>query len=150
LQVASGLAALHEAGIVHRDVKPPNVMLDRKGVAHIMDFDIAKQHLVEGTDTATTTGQVLGSPEYLSPEYARGDRVDVRGDIYAIGVLIFDLFTGEVPFKGEPPLATVLKHMNDPPPLEGPRAERLPPSLRPVLRKALAKDPEERYSTTRG
>jgi serine/threonine protein kinase len=150
LQVASGLAALHEAGIVHRDVKPPNVMLDKKGIAHLMDFDIAKQHLAEGTDAATATGQVLGTPEYMSPEYARGDRVDFRSDVYSLGVLIFELFTGEVPFRGETPLATVLKHLNDPPPLEGPRAERLPPSLLPVLRKALAKDPDERFSTTRG
>ena len=150
LQVASGLAALHEAGIVHRDVKPANVMLDKKGIAHLMDFDIAKHHLAEGADAATTTGQVLGTPEYMSPEYARGDRVDVRGDVYSLGVLVFEMFTGEVPFKGETPLATVLKHLNDPPPLEGPRAERLPPGVVPVLRKALAKERDDRYSTTRG
>jgi serine/threonine-protein kinase len=150
LQIASGLQALHDAGIVHRDVKPPNVMLDRKGVAHVMDFDIAKQHLAKRTDGATATGQVLGTPEYMSPENARGDRVDFRSDIYSLGVMTFEMFTGEVPFRGETPLATVLKHLNDPIPLEGPRAERIPASLVPVLRKALAKEPDERYSTARG
>ncbi len=150
LQIASGLQALHDVGIVHRDVKPPNVMLDRKGIAHLMDFDIAKQHVAANTDVATATGHVLGTPEYMSPEYARGDHVDGRTDIYSLGVMAYELFTGEVPFRGETPLATVLKHLNDPVPLEGPRAERIPPSLVPVLRKALAKDPDERYSTARG
>ena len=150
MQIASGLQALHDVGIVHRDVKPANVMLDRRGMAHLMDFDIAKQHLAEKSDAATATGQVLGTPEYMSPEYARGDYVDFRSDIYSLGIMTYELFTGEVPFKGETPLATVLKHLNDPIPLEGPRAERIPASLVPVLRKALAKEPDERYSTARG
>ncbi len=150
MQIASGLQAMHDVGIVHRDVKPPNVMLDRKGRAHLMDFDIAKQHLAQKSDAATATGHVLGTPEYMSPEYARGDHVDFRTDIYSLGIMVYELFTGEVPFKGETPLATVLKHLNDPVPLDGPRAERIPPSLVPVLRKALAKEPDERYSTARG
>jgi serine/threonine protein kinase len=150
LQIANGLQALHDVGIVHRDVKPPNVMLDHKGVPHVMDFDIAKHHIADKTDAATATGNVLGTPEYMSPENARGDRVDFRTDIYSLGIMIFEMFTGEVPFRGETPLATVLKHLNDPPPLDGPRAERLPPSVVPVLRKALAKEPDDRYSTARG
>jgi serine/threonine protein kinase len=150
LQIANGLQALHDVGIVHRDVKPPNVMLDHKGIPHLMDFDIAKQHLADRTDAATATGNVLGTPEYMSPENARGDRVDFRSDIYSLGIMIFEMFTGEVPFRGETPLATVLKHLNDPLPLEGPRAERLPASVVPVLRKALAKEPDDRYSTARG
>jgi serine/threonine protein kinase len=150
LQIASGLQALHDVGIVHRDVKPSNVMLDKKGVAHVMDFDIAKHHLTERTDAVTATGQTLGTPEYMSPENARGDRVDFRSDIYSLGVMTYEMFTGEVPFRGETPLATVLKHLNDPIPVEGPRAERIPASVVPVLRKALAKNPDERYSTARG
>ena len=149
VELAGGLQALHDAGIVHRDVKAPNVMVDKKG-PHLMDFDIAKQHQAEGTDAATVTGQVLGTPEYMSPEYSRGDRVDFRSDIYSLGVLIFEMFTGDVPFRGDSPLATILKHLSEPPPLEGPRAKGLPPSVVPVLRKALAKRPDERHSTARG
>jgi serine/threonine protein kinase len=149
IELAGGLQALHDAGIVHRDVKAPNIMVDKKG-PHLMDFDIAKQHDAEGKDAATVTGHVLGTPEYMSPEYARGDRVDFRNDIYSLGVLIFEMFTGDVPFRGDSPLATILKHLNEPPPLEGPRAKGLPPSVVPVLRKALAKRPDERHSTARG
>jgi serine/threonine protein kinase len=150
MALARGLQALHDAGIVHRDVKAPNVMVDAKGRPHLMDLDVAKQHQVEATNAATPTGHVLGTPEYMSPEYARGDRVDVRSDIYSVGVLVFEMFTGDVPFRGDTPLATILKHLSDAPPLEGPRAKLLPPSVVPVLRKALAKRPEERYSTARG
>jgi serine/threonine protein kinase len=149
MELAGGLQALHDAGIVHRDVKAPNVMVDKKG-PHLMDFDIAKQHQAEGTEAATVTGQVLGTPEYMSPEYSRGDRVDFRSDIYSLGVLLFEMFTGDVPFRGDSPLATILKHLSEPPPLEGARAKGLPPSVVPVLRKALAKRPDERHSTARG
>jgi serine/threonine protein kinase len=149
VELAGGLQALHDAGIVHRDVKAPNIMVDKKG-PHLMDFDIAKQHEAEGSDAATVTGQVLGTPEYMSPEHARGDGVDFRSDIYSLGVLVFEMFTGDVPFRGDGPLATILKHLSEPPPLEGPRAKALPPSVVPVLRKALAKRPDERHSTARG
>ncbi len=149
VELAGGLQALHDAGIVHRDVKAPNIMVDKKG-PHLMDFDIAKQHQAEGTAAATVTGQVLGTPEYMSPESSRGDRVDFRSDIYSLGVLVFEMFTGDVPFRGDSPLATILKHLSEPPPLEGPRAKALPLSVVPVLRKALAKRPDERHSTARG
>ena len=150
VELAGGLQAVHDAGIVHRDVKAPNVIVDRRGIPHLMDLDIAKQHQTDATDTVTATGQVLGTPEYMSPEYAQGDRVDLRGDIYSLGVVVYEMFTGEVPFRGDSPLATILKHVNEPPPLDGPRAKAIPPTLVPVLRKALAKRPEERYSTARG
>jgi serine/threonine-protein kinase len=150
LDVAGGLQALHEAKIVHRDVKAANVLVDAKGKAKLMDLDVAKQAESEGVSAATATSQVLGTPEYMSPEYARGEPVDFRSDIYSLGVLIFELFTGEVPFRGETPVATIVKHLQEAPPLSGPRAERLPAGLLPVLRKALAKQPEERYSTARG
>ena len=107
-------------------------MLDRKGIAHVMDFDIAKQHLAEKTDAATATGQALGTPEYMSPENARGDRVDFRSDIYSLGVMAYEMFTGEVPFRGVTPRdgaeAPERSH-----PRRGPRAERIPASLVPVL-----------------
>ncbi len=150
VQLAGGLQALHDAGIVHRDVKAANVILDEKGRPRLMDFDFAKRHDAGAPDTAPVTGHILGTPEYMSPEAARGDPVEFRSDVYSLGVVVFEMFTGDVPFRGDSPLATILKHLNEPPPLEGPRAKALPSSLLPVLRKALAKWPAERYSTAGG
>jgi len=150
LQVAAGVQALHDARIVHRDLKALNVMLDGRGRAKVMDLDVAKHAEAEGVSAATATSQILGTPEYMSPEYARGEPVDYRSDIYSLGVLIYELFTGDVPFRGETPVATILKHLQEPPPLTGPRAERLPATLVRVLRKALAERPEDRYTTARG
>jgi hypothetical protein len=149
LQLASGLQALHDAGLVHRDVKSLNVMVDARGTARLMDLDIARQHETEGTVAASPTGQILGTPEYMSPEYARGEPLDLRSDIYSLGVLIFEMFTGETPFHSESPLLTILKHLHEKPPLEGGIAG-LPASLVPVLRKAMAKRPKDRHSTVRG
>jgi serine/threonine protein kinase len=148
-QVANGLQALHEVGLVHRDVKALNVMIDTKGASRLMDLDIAKQWEQEAS-AATVTGQVLGTPEYISPEYAKGLPVDARSDIYSLGVLVYEMFTGEVPFRGDSPVAVIMKHIHETPPLEGPRAARIPPPVVPILRKALAKKPELRYSTARG
>ncbi len=149
LQVTRGLQAIHDAGIVHRDLKTSNVMLDRAGVVRLMDFGIAKRFGEAGEATAsgaTLTGQVVGTPEYMSPEQARGDRVDTRSDVYALGVLLFEIVTGAVPFKGETPVATLLKHLQEPPPLDD---SRLPLLLVPVLRRALAKDRERRFVSAR-
>jgi serine/threonine-protein kinase len=144
LQVAEGLQAVHDAGIIHRDLKTPNIMVDAKGFARLMDFGIAKRQ--GGGGAATATGHVLGTPEYMSPEQAQGKRVDARADIYALGILIFELFTGHVPFRGDTPISTILKHINDAPPLD---VARLPGELRPVLAKCLAKQPESRYPSAR-
>ena len=146
IQIVEGLHAVHEAGVIHRDLKTPNIMVDAKGVARLMDFGIAKQH-VDGGGT-TGTGHILGTPEYMSPEQAQGKKVDFRSDIYAMGVVIHELFTGKVPFRGDTPIATILKHIQEPPPLDGPAAAVLPPALVPVLRKCLAKEPAERYANT--
>jgi serine/threonine-protein kinase len=145
IQAAEGLQAVHEAGIIHRDLKTPNIMRDAQGVARLMDFGVAKRHGAQGTPTLT--GHVLGTAEYMSPEQAHGEKVDFRTDIYSLGVVIYEVFTGQVPFRGETPLSTILKHLHDPPPLDGPRAAALPPSLKPVLHKALAKEPAYRYPT---
>jgi serine/threonine protein kinase len=146
IQVAEGLEAVHEAGIIHRDLKTANIMIDGRGVARLMDFGIAKR---EGDATLTATGQVVGTPEYMSPEQAQGKKVDFRSDVYALGVVLYETFTGRVPFRGDTPISTILKHLQDPPPLEGPQASRLPANLKPVLRRALAKDPDERFATVR-
>ena len=144
-QAADGLQAIHEAGIIHRDLKTPNLMRSADGTVRLMDFGIAKQFGVEGT-AATATGQVLGTPEYMSPEQGRGEKIDQRTDIYSMGIVIFELFTGRVPFQGDTPFAIIFKHLEEPPPLEDPQLP-LPPSLVPVLRRALAKQPNGRQNS---
>jgi eukaryotic-like serine/threonine-protein kinase len=147
LQVARGLEAVHRQGVVHRDLKTPNIMRMADGTAKLMDFGIAKSF---GGDTATGvtgTGLIVGTPEYMSPEQARAEAVDARTDIYALGIVLFELLTGELPFHGETPLATLMNHMQQPPPLEGPRAARIPPQVVPALRRSLAKDRAERYAS---
>jgi serine/threonine protein kinase len=143
IQVAEGLSAIHKVGIVHRDLKSPNVMIDAEGTAKVMDFGIAKA-AGAGTDPGASTGYVLGSPEYMSPEQARGRRADFRSDLYSLGVVIFEAFTGRVPFRGTTPVATLMMHVEAPPPIDDPSFP-LPPALVPVLRKALAKDPADRF-----
>ena len=146
IQVAEGLQAVHDAGIVHRDLKTPNIMLDNQGMARLMDFGVAKRL---GDETLTATGHIVGTPEYMSPEQAQGRKADFRSDLYAMGIVVYEIFTGHVPFRGDTPLSTILKHLNDPPPLDGAPAARLPRALRPVLRRALAKDPEDRHDSAR-
>jgi formylglycine-generating enzyme required for sulfatase activity/tRNA A-37 threonylcarbamoyl transferase component Bud32 len=147
IQITEGLEAVHEAGIVHRDLKTPNVMRDSRGVARLMDFGIAKS-LANDTG-GTATGAILGTPEYMSPEQVRGEKVDARSDLYAMGVLIWELFTGRVPFQGDTPVATLFLHVQQPPPFDSDASRGLPGPLVPVLRRALAKRPDERYASAR-
>jgi serine/threonine protein kinase len=145
LQIADGLQAIHEMGVIHRDLKTPNIMRDARGTVRLMDFGIAKEW--GAATSATATGLVMGTPEYMSPEQARGDKIDFRSDVYALGIIVYELFTGRVPFRAETPLATILKQLQDPPPLDGPEAAALPEAVKPVLRRALAKQAAERYET---
>jgi serine/threonine protein kinase/ABC-type uncharacterized transport system substrate-binding protein len=145
IQVGEGLEAIHRAGIVHRDLKTPNIMKDAKGVVRLMDFGIAKQYDSASTAGATQTGHIVGTPEYMSPEQAQGHPVDPRSDVYALGIVTFELFTGAVPFRGDTPVATLMMHFQTPPPLQGVAA--LPPPLVPVLQRALAKAKAERYAS---
>jgi serine/threonine protein kinase len=144
-QAARGLAAIHEVGIVHRDLKPANLTRDSSGRVRVMDFGIAKAAGVKGD---TTAGYLLGSPEYMSPEQARGRGADLRSDLYALGVVTFELFTGAPPFRGDTPVATLLLHLEAAPPLNLP-GSAVPPAVVPVLRRALAKDPRERQQSAR-
>ena len=146
IQIAEGLQAVHDAGVVHRDLKTPNIMRDAKGEARLMDFGIAK---VVGSDGGTGTGNVVGTPEYMSPEQAKGEPLDGRSDIYALGIVMYELFSGEVPFRASTPIAVIFKHLQEPPLLEGPGAPSLPPALVPVLRKCLEKEPGSRFATAR-
>jgi serine/threonine-protein kinase len=146
IQIADGLEAIHAVGIIHRDLKTSNIMLEPSGTVRLMDFGIAKHVAVEGVE-ATATGDIVGTPAYMSPEQARAEKLDFRSDVYALGVVLYELFTGRVPFEADTPIAVILKHIHDPPPLEGPGTERLPPALVPILARALAKSRAARFQT---
>jgi hypothetical protein len=147
-QIANALHCAHEAGIVHRDVKPGNVMIDREGNPHLMDFGLAKRELVDAT--ISVPGQVLGTPAYMSPEQAAGDvqQVDCQSDIYSLGLLLYELLTGERPFRGTPAMLVQQALHDDPPP---PRAlnDRVPRDLELICLKAMSKQPEDRYPSAR-
>jgi eukaryotic-like serine/threonine-protein kinase len=147
IQVGLGLEAIHEMGVIHRDLKTSNIMKDHRGVVRLMDFGIAKQWGAGTAAGVTLAGQIIGTPEYMSPEQARGEKIDLRSDIYALGIVLFEIFTGHVPFHAPTPLATIFQHLQSPPPLRGPEAEGIPESLIPVLHRALAKDPADRHQT---
>jgi len=150
IQASDGLQAIHDVGIIHRDLKTSNIMRDPTGRVRLMDFGIAKSEAMEhgsGGGGLTTTGQIMGTPEYMSPELCLGDKINHLSDIYALGVVIYEIFTGTVPFRGDTPVATLFKHIQDPVPFEGPIAARIPLAAVPVLRKALAKNREDRYAS---
>src|SRR6185436_14807177 len=142
-QAATALDAAHRHGVVHRDVKPGNLMLDRNGVVHVADFGIAS---AAGTDSLTMTGTVLGTAGYLSPEQAQGDRATPASDRYALAVVAFELLTGTRPYDSESPTAEAAAHVNAPIPSVSARSG-LPKELDGVFEHALAKDPARRFQT---
>ena len=142
-QVGAALGAAHRAGVVHRDLKPANVLLDEDNNAYLADFGIAKN--LNNTTFETQTGAIMGSPNYISPEQVRSDPVSSRTDIYALGVMLYELLTGSLPFTGPTPIEVMVRHLNEPlPPLAANRAG-LPPALDAVVARATAKDPLQRY-----
>ena len=148
-QVASALDAAHAAGLVHRDVKPGNILVDsRRGGpehAYLTDFGIARAMLSAGT--LTVAGQFLGTPDYAAPEQVNGQPVDGRADQYALACVAFEVLSGTVPFKREMPIAVLYAHLSTPPPRLTAVRQDLPPAVDDVLARAMAKDPNERYST---
>ncbi len=149
LQILSGLEAVHDTGIIHRDLKTPNIMVDRTGRVRLMDFGLAKERSAAEGAAATAIGQVMGTPEFMSPEQVRGERADFPSDIYAMGIVFYEMFTGEVPFKGSA-AETMVNHVHKPVPFDGPKGSRVPDALVLVLQQALAKAPADRYATARG
>jgi serine/threonine-protein kinase len=148
-QLLAGLEAIHDAGIIHRDLKPSNVMIDVRGTLKVMDFGIAKPW-ARGEGDVSTTGHPVGTPEYMSPEQGRGRPVDVRSDVYALGAVIFEMFTGRAMFTGESPLDVMLRHIHEAPPFDSAEAAAIPDPVRAVLSRAVAKAPADRYPTVRG
>ncbi len=143
IQIARALAYAHELEIVHRDVKPHNILLDPGGAAKVTDFGIARTLDVE--EALTQTGTVLGTGQYLSPEQANGERGDERSDQYSLGVVIFELLTGEVPYTGGSLMAIAMRHVNDPVPSVRERRPEVPARLDSVVACAMAKSPEDRF-----
>ena len=146
IQITRGLNAVHELGIVHRDFKTANIMINREGVAKLVDFGIAK-HVSADLTSPTAQGMIMGTPEYMSPEQIVGGPAGFHSDIYALGCVVYEVFTGHAPFRGGTAAATVYMHMHDEMPVEGEDAKRLPPPLVPVLRRALAKNALARYES---
>ena len=142
--VCAALEYSHVAGIVHRDIKPGNVMLNPAGIVKVMDFGIAR---ATSSQTVTQTAAVLGTAQYLSPEQARGEHVDARSDIYSTGCLLYELLTHTPPFSGDSPVAVAYQHVREDPELPSRRAPGLDPALDAVVLKAMAKNPGNRYQT---
>jgi eukaryotic-like serine/threonine-protein kinase len=143
LAVADGLAFAHDHGLVHRDVKPQNVLLNREGEVKVTDFGIARSlHMDHGV---TQTGTVLGTGEYLAPEQAGGKPVSPATDVYSLGVVLWELLAGDVPFVGENFVAVALRHVNEPPPSLRERRSDVSPRLEAAVARALAKDPARRF-----
>jgi serine/threonine-protein kinase len=143
-QAAGALDAAHAAGVVHRDVKPGNLLLNSRGEVSVADFGVAS---AVGLDSMTMTGTVLGTAGYLSPEQAKGERATPASDRYALGVVAYELLTGERPFASESATAEAAAHVHAPIPYPSQHGD-VPPELDPVLRRALAKDPAERYASS--
>lgn len=144
-QLAAALDAAHAAGIIHRDVKPSNALWNAAGELALTDFGIAKSGAADGMQTQT--GVVFGTPVYVSPEQARGEPLTPASDIYALGVVLYELIAGRPPFDGPVPLDVVLKHLQEPPPPLAPLRPDVPPEVEAVVRRALAKSPAERFAT---
>ncbi|MFN2386614.1 MAG: protein kinase [Thermoanaerobaculia bacterium] len=141
-QMCAGLAAAHEVGVIHRDIKPQNIIIDPAGGLKIMDFGIARLTQDRGM---TATGTVVGTPDYMSPEQARGVPLDFRSDIYSTGVVLYEIFTGSLPFEGDSPLAVVLKHVQEKPPPPQTKNPKLDPRISAIILRCMQKAPDDRY-----
>ncbi len=144
--VLAGLEYSHASGLVHRDIKPGNVMLTNDGSVKVMDFGIARA-MTDSQATMTQTNAVVGTAQYLSPEQARGEKVDERSDIYSAGCVLFELLTGRPPFTGDSAVSVAYQHVSEVPPIPSSLAGDVPESLDRVVMKAMAKSPDDRYTT---
>ena len=145
VEIADGLDSTHKKGIIHRDIKPGNILVDKEGQPHIVDFGIARVP----TSNLTQTSAVMGTPYYMAPEQVAARKIDHRVDIFALGAIFYEMLTLEKPFSGENLTTVIYKIMNEPPhPLREFQAD-VPPGLEPIVQKVLAKDPDARYQSCR-
>ena len=145
-QIAAGLSHAHQNGIIHRDIKPQNILMDENLTCKITDFGIARAY---GDTTLTQTNQMLGTVYYLSPEQARGNVATAQSDIYSLGILIFEMITGQIPFKGESAVAIALKHLQEELPEIDKYRENVPQSVKNIVLQATMKNPNERYISSK-
>ncbi|MFE7121459.1 protein kinase, partial [Streptomyces sp. NPDC057654] len=142
--VLAALEVSHEMGLVHRDIKPGNVMMSKRGVVKVMDFGIARA-MQSGVTSMTQTGMVVGTPQYLSPEQALGRGVDARSDLYSVGIMLFELLTGRLPFDADSPLAIAYAHVQEEAPPPSAVNRSVPPAVDALVARALRKNPNERF-----
>jgi serine/threonine protein kinase len=144
-QVGDALNYAHDRGLVHRDVKPSNVLIDKSGNCLLTDFGLAR--MVEASVNLTASGTILGTPAYMSPEQGSGSTIDSRSDIYSLGIILYEMATGRVPYRAETPVAVVFMHVSGPLPLPRSVNPDLPEAVERVILKALARNPDDRYQT---
>ena len=143
LQILRAARYAHKHGVVHRDIKPHNVLIDHEGRVRVTDFGIARA----GTSDMTETGSVMGTAQYLSPEQAQGRAVDARSDLYSIGIVLYELLTGQVPFDAESPVTVALMQVSEPPLPPHELVPAIPPAIEAVVLRAMEKDPDRRFQT---
>src|SRR5688572_14346443 len=144
-RVGPGLDEAHSKGIVHRDIKPSNILFDSKGTPYISDFGIAK--LSQAQAGNVTGSGIIGTPAYMAPEQAQGDSIDSRADIYALGIILFEMVTGRQPYEADTPMAVAIKHITDPVPQIRQRNPKLPEGMETIIQKAMAKNKNDRFSS---
>jgi tRNA A-37 threonylcarbamoyl transferase component Bud32 len=144
-QIGEALDYAHRQGVIHRDIKPANIMVDSEGAAYLTDFGIAK--VLEGSSGLTETGAAVGTPAYMAPEQSLGKQVDARSDIYALGVVLYEMVLGKPPYQADTPMAVALAHIHEPLPVPSLIDPSVPEPIEKVILKALAKNPDDRYNT---
>ncbi|MEW6456109.1 MAG: TonB family protein [Acidobacteriota bacterium] len=145
-QVCEALKASHDMGVIHRDISSKNIMIDKDKNVYIMDFGIARSAAITGDPSLTTSG-VIGTPHYMAPEQLRGEVADRRTDIYSLGIVMYEIFTGTLPFPGTTPITVALMHLNEKPPSPEKINRKIPPEISNVILKCLEKDREKRFQS---